>query len=99
MLISIKPDTPAMILNNVSISLSDNVKYLRVQIDNKLRFEEHINSVATKASQRLYIVRNFVYLSSTTLARMLFKSFIISVPTYCLPILFTSLYAKDKKQL
>ena len=95
----IKPDTPAMILNDVSISFSDNVKYLGVQIDDKLRFEEHINSVATKASQRMYIVRNFVYLSSTTLASMLFKSFIISLLTYCLPILYTSLYAKDKKQL
>ena len=95
----IKPDTPVLILNNVSISFSDDVKYLGVRIDDKLRFEEHINSVATKASQRMYIVRNFVYLSSTTLASMLFKSFIISLLTYCLPILYTSLYAKDKKQL
>jgi len=47
----------------------------------------------------MYIVRNFVYLSSTTLASMLFKSFIISILTYCLPILYTSLYAKDKKQI
>jgi len=58
-----------------------------------------MNSVATKASQRMYIVGNFLYLSSTTLASMLFKSFIISLLTYCLPILYTSLYAKDKKQL
>ena len=94
----IKPDTPAMILNNVSISFSDNVNYLGVQIHNKLRFEEHINSVATRASQKMYIFRNFVYLSSTTLASMLFKSFIISLLTCCLPILYT-LYAKEKKQL
>ena len=30
---------------------------------------------------------------------MLFKSFIISILTYCLPILYTSIYAKDKKRL
>ena len=30
---------------------------------------------------------------------MLFKSFIISVLTYCLPVLFTCMYAKHKKRL
>ena len=30
---------------------------------------------------------------------MLFKSFIISFLTYCLPILYPSIYAKDKKRL
>ena len=30
---------------------------------------------------------------------MLFKSFIVSILTYCLPVLYTSIYAKDKKRL
>ena len=29
---------------------------------------------------------------------MLFKSFIISIPTYCLPISYTLIYAKDQKR-
>ena len=45
----------------------------------------------------MYIVRNFVYISSKPLTNMLFKSFIVSVITYCLPIIFTSIYASDKK--
>jgi len=47
----------------------------------------------------MYIVRNFVNLSTVPLATMLFKSFIISVITYCLPIFFERLYASDKKRL
>ena len=45
----------------------------------------------------MYIVKNFVYLSSKPLSNMLFKSFIVSVITYCLPIFFTSIYASGKK--
>ena len=30
---------------------------------------------------------------------MLFRSFIVSILTYCLPILFTSIYSQDKKAL
>ena len=46
---------------------------------------------------RMYIVKKFVYLSSKPLSNMLFKSFIVSVIIYCLPISFTSIYASDKK--
>ena len=51
----------------------------------------------TTVSQRMYIVKNFVYLSSKPLSNMLFKSFIVSLISYCLPILYTSIHASDKK--
>jgi len=47
----------------------------------------------------MYIVKNFVYLSSKPLANMLFKSFIMSRIAYCLPIIFTCIYASDKKAI
>ena len=40
-----------------------------------------------------------MYLSSKPLASMLFKSFVVSLLMYCLPVLHTSIYAKDKKLL
>ena len=94
-----KPDSPALELNCVKIDFCDNVKYLGVQIDNKLRFESHVNNVVTKASQRMFIIRTFLYQSTKPLASMLFKSFIMSILTYCLPILYTSIYSRDKKDL
>jgi len=47
----------------------------------------------------MYIVKNFVYLSSKPLANMLLKSFIMSCITYCLPSIFTYIYATDKKSI
>ena len=75
------------------------VKYLGVQIDNKLLFESYVNNVVTRDRQRMFIIRTFLYQSTKPLASMLFKSFIMSILTYCLPILYTSIYSRDKKDL
>jgi len=68
-------------------------------VDQNLRSHEHVQSVVTTVSRRMYIVKNFVYLSSKPLANMLFKSFIMSRVAYCLPIIFTCIYASDKKAI
>ena len=47
----------------------------------------------------MHIVRTFCHTSTTFLSWMLFKSFIISIPTYCLPISYTLIHAKDQKRL
>ena len=66
----------------------------------KLRFESHVDNLVTKASQqRMHIVKTFCHANTKLLSLMLFKSFIISILTYCLPILYTSIYAKDKKRM
>ena len=93
----VKPDTPALNLNGTVITLCDKVRYLGITVDDKLRYQEHVQSVLTTVSQRMYIVKNFVYLSSKPLSNMLFKSFIVSLISYCLPILYTSIHASDKK--
>ena len=94
-----KPHSPCLELGGVNIDFCETVKYLGILIDHKLRFESHVNNVVTKASQRMFIIRTFMYKSTKPLACMLFKSFIVSVITYCLPILYTSIYARDKKDL
>ena len=73
-------------------------KALLCYVRSKVRFEEHIQSVVSKAEQRMYIVRNVVHLGTIPLATMLFKSFIVSLLTYCLPVLYTTIFAKDKKR-
>jgi len=83
-------------MNGTNIVFSEKVKHLGVLVDQNLRFHEHVQSVVTTISRRMYIVKNFVYLSSKHLANMLFKSSITSRGAYCLPIIF-SMHASYKK--
>ena len=94
-----KPVSPALKIDDVEIEFCDNVKYLGILVDNKLRFEEHVQNTVTKASQRMHIVRTFLYKSTKSLSAMLFKSFIISILTYCIPILYPCVYAKEKRPM
>ena len=55
----VKPDTPALNLNGTDITLCDKVRYLGITVDDKLRFQEHVQSVLTTVSQRMYIVKIF----------------------------------------
>ena len=45
----------------------------------------------------MYIVKNFLYLSTKPLACMLFKSFIVTLIMYCRPVLYPAMYQRDKK--
>jgi len=94
-----KPHAPTLVLNGTNIVLSDKVKYISVLVNQNLRFHEHVQSVVTTVSRRMYIVKNLVYLSSKPLANMLFKSFIMSRIAYCLSIIFTCIYASDEKAI
>ena len=87
----LKPDCPKLILANTEISFCEKVKYLGVDIDHELRFEDYVQRITGKASQRMYVVKNFLYLSYKPLASMLFKSFVVSLLMYCLPVLYTSI--------
>ena len=91
--------SPSLLLNGSVISFCETSKYLGVEIDQKLRFEAHIQNVVRKANQRMYIIKNFLYLSTKPLACMLFKSFIVSLIMYCLPVLFPAIYQQDKKDM
>ena len=73
------------------------MKYLGVDIDQELRFEDYVQRITGKASKRMYVVKKILYVSYKPLARMLFKSFVVSFLMYFLPVLYTSIYARDKK--
>ena len=47
----------------------------------------------------MYIVKNFLYPSTKPLACMLFKSFIVSLVMYRLPVLYPAMYQRDKKDI
>mgnify|MGYP001801116996 FL=1 len=89
-----KPNSPPIALNGQGITMCDKVTYLVVLLDQKLRFEEHFQSIVSKAEQLTYIVRSFVHLSKLPLASRLFKSLIVSLLANCLLILYTNVFAK-----
>ena len=95
----IKHDSPNLILDGTEISFCDIDNYLGVDIDNKLRYEDYVQKIAGIASQRMFVARNFLYPSSKPLVSMLFYSFVIAILMHCLPTLYTSIYARDKKSL
>ena len=70
-------------LNGKIIRTSDSLKILGVTIDNKLNFNEHINDVCKKASQRVGVIMRLRNLISTTAKLVLFKSAILPYLTYC----------------
>ena len=44
----LKPDCPKLILANTEISFCEKVKYLGVDIDHKLRFEDYVQRIIGK---------------------------------------------------
>ena len=51
-------------------TLCDKVIQLGV-LDQMLRFEDHLQSIVSKAEQRMFIVRNFAHLSTLPLATII----------------------------
>ena len=49
----------------ISLTISESVKYLGVEIDNKLRFKDHTDAKVSKARQRLYLVKQFKFLGTS----------------------------------
>ena len=70
-------------LNGKIIRTSDSLKILGVTIDNKLNFNEHINDVCNKASQRVGVIMRLRNLIPTTAKLVLLKSAILPYLTYC----------------
>ena len=66
-------------LNNTEINFCDSVMYLGIDIGCKLRFEDYADKIISKASQRMYIVKNFLYLRFRPLVCMLIDRFVVSL--------------------
>ena len=53
-----QPQSPGIPHKIREILPAGKVKYLGITVDDKLRFQEHVHSVLTTVSQRMYIVKN-----------------------------------------
>ena len=48
---------PPLIFNNIPVAQTNTQKYLRMQLDKKLHFEEHFNKVESKVNKTIGIIR------------------------------------------
>ena len=65
------------------VKSSDNEKLLGVTIDNKLKFEKHVNNICDKASQKLNALARVSSYMDLHKRRLIMKAFINSQFGYC----------------
>ena len=51
-----KPDFREIIINNTAIKRNDSFKILGIILQNDLKWNQHVNSVISKANKRLYLL-------------------------------------------
>ena len=67
-----------MKIDNYEIHNNKHKKLLGVTIDNKMKFEEHVSSLCTKASQKLHALSRVSAFMNVKQRRIIMKSFINS---------------------
>ena len=64
-----------MKIDNYEIQNNKQIKLLGVTIDNKMKFEEHVSSLCTKASQKLHALSRVSAFMNVKQRRIIMKSF------------------------
>ena len=83
LVLSEKDKTLSIEVSGFDIKNQLSAKLLGIRIDNKLNFNEHVNNLCSKASQKLHAlarVRNYM---NITQSKILMKTFILSHFGYC----------------
>ena len=79
----------SIIINESAIRSSSSEKLLGITIDSDFTFEEHINTLCEKTSQKLHALSRISQYLSQHKKRILFKTFIMSQFSYC-PLVWMS---------
>jgi ribonuclease HI len=97
-----KFNSPKIVMNGEEIKLQDNIKYLGVCIDQKLKWNKHIDYVTEKTTKKIVkiplIARNTWGLSYESL-KLIYTSFIESSLLYCSSVWGQNLYKYQIKKL
>ena len=76
-------------INGISLSRVYSYLYLGVELDDMLNYDKHLDNVANKTTQKLYIFRKIRRFISQTTAIIVYKQMILPLLEYC-NILFNS---------
>ena len=78
-----KSDNRIINIESQVIHNSSSRKLLGITIDNKLKFEDHINNLCNKANLKLHALGRIANFMSTHKLKMIMKAFILSQFSYC----------------
>lgn len=81
-------DLSGLKINNESIQKVNSIKYLGIIIDNKLKFEEHINYIVEKVMKKIGVVQRTTKYIQEKYKIIIYKSVIEPHFVYCPSILF-----------
>ena len=77
-----------IVINNESIEIVEEIKYLGVILDNKLKFDKHIENTCAKIAKKLYFFRRIRNKISINCAINIYNVIIKPHFEYCATILF-----------
>ena len=92
------PTLPSIKFNDVSIERSSSVRFLGVELDDKLKFHNHINNVTHKVSKNIGILCKLAYFIPQYLLISLYHSLVEPYLNYC-PIIFGGAYSSHVQPL
>ena len=93
-----KETMASFLINNHEVRSTECLKLLGVCIDkNNLRFDEHINSMSKKSSQRVGVLKRNLIPTQTKL--QLYKGAVLLYLTYCHLISWLFCHASDSRRL
>jgi hypothetical protein len=94
------PTQPALVINNSEIEQVDQFTYLGTIVTKKLDFSANTVKTTKKARQRLYIISKLYHLGlNEKLINTCYKSFMESVLTYHLVVLYQHMSADSKRKV
>lgn len=73
-------------LNNITIQRTFNYKYLGLEVDSKLTFNSHVNSIKSKLSQTCFLLKQLRFVLPVKCKLQIFNAFHVSHIRYLLPI-------------
>ena len=87
-------------IDNDSVEIIDNFKYLGLTLDSKLDFKAHVQQVQKKGQQRLHVLRRLSSFNlNSKLLQNLYRSIIEPVLIYCGPIFFQQISTTDRNKI
>ena len=89
---------PVVTFDNSSIERSSSVRFLGVELDDKLKFEKHLKNVSQKVSKNTGIISKLSYFIPKYVLVNLYHSLIESYLNYC-PIIFGGAYNSHLRPL
>ena len=90
--LSLPSNLPLLSINNTSIERASSVRFLGVELDDKLKFQIHINNISCKISKIAGILSKLAYFVPQEVLITLYHSLIEPYLNYC-PLIFGGSYS------